>query len=340
MRASRWLALAALMHVMLCARQVPAGAAEVAAAVALYDEAEKLMTDGNYLRACAKYAESHRLDPQLGALLHLADCYEKADLLASAWASWRDAVELAEKRGDPRKDVASESAAALEPKLAKLIVRVPASSELIDIEVRQDGRPLGRALWGSAIPVDIGAHEIEARAPGMQTWRGWVRVKKNGVIETLTVPKLQRDPNATAAAGPRSNGSAGAAPNNDASRRESKSVQSSLGWASAGLGVIGIGLGFYFDAQRRGKVEDRDAICPTGKNCADGDQARINGLTDDARNAATAETVSFVAGGLFALGGVVLLATSPSTQKAARSHFSAAPLVSRSSVGAAAAVRF
>jgi hypothetical protein len=45
--------------------------------VQLFDEAERLVASGKYADACPKYAESNRLDPQLGVLMYLADCYEE-----------------------------------------------------------------------------------------------------------------------------------------------------------------------------------------------------------------------------------------------------------------------
>src|SRR5262249_19600950 len=84
------------------------GAGDKAAAVALFDEAEKLMAQSQFAAACPKYAESYRLEPAIGALVHLADCQEKAGQLATAWASWRDAAELADTRKDSRGDYARQ----------------------------------------------------------------------------------------------------------------------------------------------------------------------------------------------------------------------------------------
>ncbi|HEX5098164.1 MAG TPA: hypothetical protein VFV94_01635, partial [Polyangiaceae bacterium] len=84
---------------MLLTAQVSAQDAR-AAAVLAYDQAEALMAAGKVAEACPRYAESQKLDPQLGTLLHLADCLEKKGQTASAWAAFRDASEIAEQRGD------------------------------------------------------------------------------------------------------------------------------------------------------------------------------------------------------------------------------------------------
>src|SRR5215471_6038057 len=70
-------------------------AQEKAMASQLFDDAEKAIAEGNVTDACPKYAESQRLDPQLGTLLHLGECYARADKSASAWASFKDALEIA-----------------------------------------------------------------------------------------------------------------------------------------------------------------------------------------------------------------------------------------------------
>src|SRR5258706_3292372 len=71
-----------------------------AAAVSAYDEAETLIAQGKLAEACPRYAESQRLDPQLGTLLHLADCMERNGQTASAWAGFREASEVAGTLGD------------------------------------------------------------------------------------------------------------------------------------------------------------------------------------------------------------------------------------------------
>jgi serine/threonine-protein kinase len=139
------------------------------AAVTLFDEAQQLMEAGRYAEACPKYAESNRLDAQLGVLLHLADCYEKTGKLASAWVCFRDAADLADRRADERSLTAKQRAQALESRLSRLTVTVPQAADVTGLEVRRDGALLTESLWGVAIPVDSGRHTITATAPGKRS---------------------------------------------------------------------------------------------------------------------------------------------------------------------------
>src|SRR5215472_1302913 len=66
------------------------------AAQALFEEGKRLMSEGKYREACAKLADSERLDPGAGTLLNLAACYEKNAQTASAWSTYVEAVTLAQ----------------------------------------------------------------------------------------------------------------------------------------------------------------------------------------------------------------------------------------------------
>src|SRR4051795_11986152 len=80
----------------------PARAGDSAAAEALFQQAKMLTEQQRYDEACPKFAASYKLDKTLGTLLNLADCEEHIDHVASAWAHWGEAVELAQKTGDKR----------------------------------------------------------------------------------------------------------------------------------------------------------------------------------------------------------------------------------------------
>src|SRR5829696_5855787 len=95
-------------------------AADEPTAEALFTEGRRLLAERRYAEACAKLAESQRLDPAIGTLLNLADCHEKNGQTASAWARFREAAEAARRAGDAtREKVAARRASALDEKLSK-----------------------------------------------------------------------------------------------------------------------------------------------------------------------------------------------------------------------------
>jgi hypothetical protein len=111
--------------------------------------------------ACPKFEASLKLDPGLGAILNLADCYEKNGQTASAWAEFREASAAARASGSKdREDLARQRAAALEPKLSRLTIVVGKQSA----QVTRDGTSVDSAAFGTAMPVDPGKHVIEATA--------------------------------------------------------------------------------------------------------------------------------------------------------------------------------
>src|SRR5689334_9121415 len=122
---------------LFAARVVHAGGNE-AAAEALFEEAKKLAAKGKYAEACPKFAESNRLDRGAGTLIHLGDCYEKNKQTASAWATYKEASSAAQaiNRQDWQK-LATERSQKLEPKLAKLTIKV--DSPVDKMEVMKDG---------------------------------------------------------------------------------------------------------------------------------------------------------------------------------------------------------
>lgn len=303
----RRLSLVAVVAVMSFSPLAAAQSADKSAAVALYDEAERLASAGSFKEACPKYAESNRLDPQLGALMHLADCYEKAAQLASAWASFRDAAEIAGTRGDPRVDIATSRAAALEPRLSRLAVVVPPEAAAPGLEVKRDGVIVSSGMWGSSIPVDIGEHVVEATAAGKVAWKGTVTVTAEGSNDSISVPVLA-DVAKPAEAAPK-----GAVSDTVPAAETGgfRSMQRVLGWSAVGAGAVGLGVGVLFELKKSSKVSDRDAICPTGKGCTVAEAASISDLTDQARGAATIGMVGLVAGSVLAAGGLALVFTAP-----------------------------
>src|SRR5688500_5523674 len=78
-----------------------ASASDKAAAEALFDQGLRLMKQNSFSEACPKLEESNRIDPAVGTLLYLGECYERVGKTASAWATFREAASLATNSSQP-----------------------------------------------------------------------------------------------------------------------------------------------------------------------------------------------------------------------------------------------
>jgi hypothetical protein len=155
-----------------------------------YRQAEDLAKQGKWEEACPLYDASYRADPQIGVLLHLADCHEHVGRVASAWAEFNDAVELAHRRGDNREALAQGRADALKPKLAYLHLAPPAKPAP-GLSVQRDGLDV-TVLVGTDMPIDPGDHEIVATAPGFIEWRKKLTIGTLPTTTPLAIPDLEK----------------------------------------------------------------------------------------------------------------------------------------------------
>jgi serine/threonine-protein kinase len=274
--------------------QAEPSAADRAGAEALFLDARRLATEGRFVEACPKFAESQRLDPGVGTLLYLAECYEKTARMASAWATFREAADLARTSKQPaREKIALERAALLEPRLAKLLIEVDRGAS--GVKIQRDGTELSEAVFGTAIPLDQGPHVIVASAPGKKPWTGTVELTE-GKITTVKVPPLEDLPPPAAtpsAVTPPAASSAPSPPPVTASvtpaPRSPGEVTSPYrvpALVAGGVGVVGLGLGAYFGL-RASSLWDQSRENCVGTRCGrDGYD-----LGTRANNAARASTI-------------------------------------------------
>jgi hypothetical protein len=138
-----------------------AQARDPAAAEALFREGRALSDAGDIAGACAKFRESDRLDPAVGTVFNIADCEERLGRVARAWTLF-DEVAQRLPVTDKRRAVAQQRAAALEPRLPKLSIRLAAKAPA-GARVVRDGVELGSASLGTPLPVDPGEHVVIRR---------------------------------------------------------------------------------------------------------------------------------------------------------------------------------
>jgi tetratricopeptide (TPR) repeat protein len=155
------LPLAALAFAAAAAFAAPARADDNAAAEALFQQAKTLTEQQRYDEACPKFAASYKLDKALGTLLNLADCEEHSGRIATAWAHWGEAVELAQKGGDKRDAFASGHRDALAPRLPMLRLDIAAGKSSLD--VYRDAVKIDPAAYGVPLPSDPGGHVVSVR---------------------------------------------------------------------------------------------------------------------------------------------------------------------------------
>ncbi|HEY2514714.1 MAG TPA: hypothetical protein VGI39_27805 [Polyangiaceae bacterium] len=285
-------------------------AEDKAAAQVAFEEGKHLMAAQAYAEACSKFSESLHRDPGLGAMLGLADCYEKNGQTASAWAEFLEAAGAAARKGDRREALARENATRLEPLLSRVVVRVPPKADVRGLAVKRDGVEIGRALWGEAVPVDPGVHAVSASAPGTKDWQTSIEVPARSGAQTVTVPRLESAPVAAAAPAPATAPPPGSAAHPaELSATDRGRTQRLVGLGVAGVGVVGVVVGAIFGLDAKSKLDDSNGA----GHCDASDACDGYGLQrrSDAKSAALASTVSFVVGGVALAGGAALWFTAP-----------------------------
>jgi hypothetical protein len=271
-------------------------------ATQLFKEGRALLEQGHVPQACRKLEESLRLEPGGGTLLNLALCHEREGRTATAWVEFTEALGIAKRDDRPQRiDFARAHIAQLEPALSRLFIQVPGVADLPDLEIKRDGSIVGRAAWGSPIPVDPGDHVVEALAPGKIPWRESVVIGSKADSKTLVVPALENAPGQEASGGPSATpGPAPAVtsapagpPALDFGKVPPEEAPETLrvganvpAWIALGLGVAAAGTGTYFALRALSEKSDADRACPNDVCSAEG--ARQNSDAIKSANFATA----------------------------------------------------
>lgn len=267
-------------------------------ATVLFDEAIALMERGKFEEACPKLSRSNELSPNGGTLFALAECYERSGKVASAWVTFKEAAIRAgaAKRADAEKR-ATDSAERLAPNVSRLQIYVSPAAGIDGLAIELDGRPVARAEWGIATPIDPGPHKLRISAPGRLTTTREIAFDRVAAQKRIAIPELELAPVEPAAA----------LPSAEEGRPIRGRTQRGLGLAIAGVGVAGLAVGTVFGLQASSKNDDAAAHCRG--NLCDAEGIRLDG---QGRDDATISTIAFLAGGALAAGGLVLFLTAPS----------------------------
>jgi len=333
---------ACLLSTLAASRNARAqvSAEEKATAEAVFEEGIRLIKKGNFAEACPKFEMSQRVEPAVGTMLYLAECYENTNRTASSWAMFREAASLAETSNQvERMKTAQARAKRLEPRLAWLTIDVPKESAVPGLQIRRNGVLVSAELAGTASPVDPGEVSVEASAPGRLPYSTTVKVPAKGRV-SVPIPPLQAAPEAAPVVEPTVVAAPPSAPPPPANSPPPTPPASTLPapapvehrspvpWIVGGVGVVGLGIGTVFGLKAISNADNARELCPNGQ-C--NDQAGQK-AADDAHTQATISNVSFIVGAAAVATGVVLYFTLPTKQS---TQVGVVPLFDQSSAGLA-----
>jgi hypothetical protein len=322
----RFLFALASVGVLLFASAAPAAEAtsqDKASAEAMFQDAMKLMADKQYAGACPKLEESQRLDPGMGTQFRLAECYAAVGRTASAWANYLEVADFAKNAGQAdRERVARERASSIEGSLSRLTITVTAP-DTAGLEVRRAGVQLGKAQWGSSLPVDPGSYEVTASAPGKHAWTGTVSVSGDGASATLVVPSLEdAAPIVTGVPleplAPRSVSAAALVTSTPNSRVRPLRT---TGFVFSGAGAAGVVVGGVLGVVAIAKVSTAKGECaPTPNDCATNTSPMATRDMQTAGTLGNASTATFIGGGALLVGGVIMAVVGAPKKEASAFH--------------------
>jgi hypothetical protein len=317
--------------VLALALAAPAWAAEPDASTRA--AARKIATDGvaalqqgDAELASQKLEKAFELLPAPSIALWSARALIKRGQLVEASERLLQAGRLPASEGNERavqaqaqKDAALELAA-LSPRIPKLVITLD-GAQPSEVSVSLDGKPLSSALLGEEQLANPGAHKVTGTRGAEQAEEAFslVETQKAQVLLHFhgPAPKLA----AAAAAAPLSAGQAPPAPPaaTPTAPATAPSVAAkpsggshTLAFVALGVGGVGLITGGVTGLIALGKRGDlnKNAACTDGK-C----QPSVQGDVDSFRAMRTVSGIGFIAGGVFAATGVVLLLTGGSSSQ-------------------------
>lgn len=272
---------------------------DVDRADALFHAAQIAMQKGQISEACAKFAESQKLDPANGTMLNLAICHEKEGKYGSAYKELQELLGILGTSKNPddreRARLANEHLKIVEKKLSRVTFDVsllPSDATL----TLDDGKVADTA---AAVIVDPGPHTVEVTAPGKKPAKKTFEVSEPGTT-TVKLDALEdvAPPPKPAAPPP-------PATEKDEARAPSFwTGQRALGAGLVGVGLVGVGVGSFFGLDTFEKRDARDPHCRD--TICDAEGMRLH---EQATFSATISTIAFGAGAAALVVGTILFVT-------------------------------
>lgn len=309
---------------------------QAASAKDLFKEGRELASKGDYRAACPKFEQSLALEVGLGTQFNLADCWEHIGRNASAQRLFLGAAASAKAVGQTdREQVLRDRAAALEPRISKLVIEVASTDP--KLTVKMDELPLETEQYGRAVAVDPGSYSISAKSPGKKTWSQKVDVKAGQKVVTVSVPELEAaEPKPVVAP---SKAPAKTEPAKPVTPPPSPAAgDRDVNYTALGLGVLGVsalGIGTYLGIKYKSANDEAKLICPSNSGCTQDEISRHTELVDQASFNRNFSFVSFGAGIAAVTTSVILFVVDKPKKSTTASRIQAVPAVGAGYYGGA-----
>lgn len=285
----------------------------------LYVEGRAAAQAKDWAKACKLFQESQNREPAPGTLLNLADCEEHRGRLVTANAQYLAASRLFPS-GDARAKYASERAAALGKRVAKLrVVAGPSSS------VECDGAVVSASTFNTFVDMDPGEHVLVVKVKGRADARHVVRLAE-GERRDLDLAAAPAPAPAPAPEQASRSPEASVPPDSPANLQVSSApprarviptgrgqVSRTPAYVTLGLGAASLGVGAVTGVLALSAASDVKAACPSGRCATEGDVRRADDASSNARTMAVVSTIGIGAGLGAAAFGTYLLLRAPSS---------------------------
>jgi hypothetical protein len=273
----------------------------------LFEQGRALVKEGQYEQAIAKFLESLKVEPSVGALLNLGDCYERVGKPVSARRRFLEAAELAGEDDKVRSAEARARAAKLADAAPRLMVVRRGRSDAGEARVTVDGELV--APRTDRVELDPGPHEVVIAFPDAPPEKRIVILRMGQALELLVEPPPAKPLKTTPLVVPET-------PTPPA-EEDAGSTRRWLGLGTGAIGTIALGVGATFGVIAIGKQSDLDAKCAGYPHCPEAQRAAVQPTYDDAQRSATISTIGIIGGSVLLATGIVLWLTAPEKKVAA-----------------------
>jgi hypothetical protein len=316
LRGGRGFILAALL-----ASSTAFGQTQEAVARTRFNKGRDLFMSGQYIPALVELRAAAELYESPNTRLYIARCERELGHNATAYVEFqRTATEAADRaKTDPRyagtQDAAKQEAAALQNKLAHVTIVAPDLPD--DATITLNGAELGAAGVGVAAPVDPGAVDVVAKAPGYVTLHKTANAAAGETIEVKLKLVKAASESATSDEKPSSD-----TPSEETPAAEAKPGHGvrNAGFVVGGLGIATLGVFATFAAMAQSRFDSLKSQCngPCDPSFA--------GQISDGQTYQTVANVTLVAGSTLVVAGAIMIIVGVTTGKPAPVQAAFTPL--------------